>query len=80
MSDQWDRQRPPRLVCYSQERILDTGSLRNAIAQAPDGAASVGQSILETIRRFGQCGKQTDDITLLCVGRQVPQVTHERRG
>ena len=55
-------------------------TLRNAIAQAPDGAASVGQSILETIRRFGQGGKQMDDITLICVGRPVPQVTHERLG
>jgi hypothetical protein len=85
MSDQWDRQSPPRLVGYEswlyQMPYFDSSgdvfvsvalpgySIQNAIAQAPDGAASVGQSILETIRRFGQGRKQMDDVTLLCVGR-----------
>ncbi len=34
--------------------IFGTNPLRQAIAQAPDGAASVGESIAEFIRRFGQ--------------------------
>jgi hypothetical protein len=58
---------------------LDLNSLKLAIAQVPDGAASVGQSITESIRRFGQGRPQMDDITLLCVGRVVPLVTHERK-
>ncbi len=67
-------------VIDHQSNIFDLNALRQAIAQAPCGAASVGQSILEAIRRFGQGGMQMDDITLLCVGRSVPQVTHERWG
>jgi phosphoserine phosphatase RsbU/P len=67
-------------VIDSQEQILDPDCLRHAIAQAPDGAASVGQSILETIGRFAQGGMQMDDITLLCVGRPVPQDSHKRKG
>jgi phosphoserine phosphatase RsbU/P len=61
-------------VIDSHEQMLDTGCLRQAIARAPDGAASVGQSILQTIRRFGKGGKLMDDITLLCVGRPVLEV------
>lgn len=64
-------------VIDSQDQSLDDDCLRHAIARGPDGAASVGQSILETIRRFRQGGMQMDDITLLCIGRAVPQVTHE---
>jgi len=52
---------------------IDLEGLRQAIAQAPGGAASVGQSILEAIRRFGQGRAQMDDITLLCLGRAVPR-------
>jgi sigma-B regulation protein RsbU (phosphoserine phosphatase) len=44
-------------------------SLRQAIAQAPNGAASVGQSILDAILCFGHRRAQMDDITLLCLGR-----------
>jgi|SRR5271157_1876774 len=51
---------------------IELNSLRQAIAQAPDDAASVGQSILEAIRRYGQGRAQVDDITLLCLGRVVP--------
>ena len=66
-------------VIDHQSQILDLNSLRQAIVQAPDGAASVGESILEAIRRFGQGRTQMDDITLLCLGRAVPKVTHERQ-
>jgi len=51
---------------------IELNSLRQAIAQAPNDAASVGQSILEAIRRYGQGRAQVDDITLLCLGRVVP--------
>ena len=61
-------------VIDHQSRIFDLESLRLAIAQAAGGAASVGQSILEAIRRFGKGQAQVDDITLLCLGRVVPQV------
>jgi phosphoserine phosphatase RsbU/P len=66
-------------VIDHQSNIFDLNVLRQAIAQAPSGAASVGQSILEAIRRFGQGRGQMDDISLLCVGRVVPQVTHNRK-
>jgi phosphoserine phosphatase RsbU/P len=52
--------------------ISDLDSLRLAITQASGGAASVGQSILEAIRRFGQGRAQFDDITVLCLGRVMP--------
>ncbi len=55
-----------------KEEIFSQKSLQEAIAQAPDGAASVGQSILEAVCRFGQGRPQMDDITLLCLGRSVP--------
>ena len=67
-------------VIDHQSHLFDLNSLRHAIAQAPDRVASVGQSIVEAIRRFGQGRPQMDDITLLCVGRTVPQVTHKRKG
>jgi sigma-B regulation protein RsbU (phosphoserine phosphatase) len=67
-------------VVDHQSHLLDLNSLRLAIAEALDGAASVGQSILEAIRLFGQGRPQVDDITLLCVGRPVPQVSHKRTG
>ena len=54
------------------EQIFDMRCLRQAIAQAPDGAASVGRSILKAIRHFGQGRPQMDNITLLCLGRLVP--------
>ncbi len=59
-------------VIDHQEQLFDMSCLRHAIAQAPGGAASVGQSILDAIRRFGQGRAQVDDITLLCLGRTVP--------
>jgi phosphoserine phosphatase RsbU/P len=59
-------------VIDNQDNHFDLDSLRVAIAQAPGGAASVGQSILEAIRRFGKGQAQVDDITLLCLGRAVP--------
>ena len=59
-------------VIDHQEQLFDLKSLQRAIAQAPDGADSVGQSILEAIHRFGQGRPQLDDITLLCLGRSVP--------
>ena len=59
-------------VIDHQSNIFDLNSLRQAIANAPGGAASVGQSILEAIRRLRQGRAQVDDITLLCLGRQMP--------
>ena len=56
----------------NDEWNLDDDLLRQAIAQAPHGAASVGQSILEAISRFRGSRAQVDDITLLCLGRVVP--------
>ncbi len=58
-------------VIDHQNQLFDLKSLERAIAQAPGGAASVGQSILEAIRRFGQGQAQQDDITLLCLGRAM---------
>jgi phosphoserine phosphatase RsbU/P len=59
-------------VIDDQCQLFDLHRLRQAIIQASDGAASVGQSILEAIRRLGQGRPQQDDITLLCLGRVVP--------
>ena len=56
-------------VIDHRSHIFDLNLLRLAIAQAPGDAASVGQSILEAIRRFGKGQTQVDDITLLCLGR-----------
>jgi phosphoserine phosphatase RsbU/P len=67
-------------VIDHQDHLFDLNSLRQAIAQATGDAASVGRSILEAIRRFGQGRPQMDDITLLCVGRPVPQDSHKRKG
>ncbi len=65
-------------VVNRQNEIFNLNSLRQAIAQSVGDAASVGQSILEAIRRFRHGRVQTDDITFLCVGRVSPKVTHER--
>ena len=59
-------------VADHQNNLFDLESLRLAIAEAAGGAASVGQSILEAIRRFGKGQAQVDDITLLFLGRLVP--------
>ena len=59
-------------VIDHQSHSFDLNCLRLAIAQAPGGATSAGQSILDAIRRFGQGRAQVDDITLLCIGRAVP--------
>ena len=59
---------------------IDLEGLRKAIGQAPGAAASVGESILEAIRRFREGRAQVDDITLLCLWRAEPQVTHGRQG
>jgi phosphoserine phosphatase RsbU/P len=67
-------------VIDHQDHLFDLNSLRLAIAQGTADAASVGRSILEAIRRFGQGRPQMDDITLLCVGRPVPQDSHKRKG
>ncbi len=58
-------------VIDHQNQVFDLTSLQEAIVQAPDGAASVGHSILESVRRFAQGRPQMDDITLLCLGRAV---------
>jgi phosphoserine phosphatase RsbU/P len=58
------------VVMDNQHNLFCLDRLRYAIAQAPVGAAPVGQSILEAIRRFGRGQYQFDDITLLCLGRQ----------
>ena len=59
-------------VIDRQNRIFDLEALRLAIVQASGGAASVGQTILGAIRRFGKGQAQVDDITLLCLRRVVP--------
>jgi len=59
-------------VIDHQSHFFDLNCLRLAIAQAPGGATSAGQSILDAIRRFGQGRAQMDDITLLSIGRAVP--------
>ena len=64
----------------NDEWNLDDDLLRQAIAQAPHGAALVGQSILEAISRFRGSRAQVDDITLLCLGRVVPTAADSREG
>ena len=59
-------------IIDNQERIFDLTHLRQAINQASDHVASVGQSIMEAIRVFGHGRPQWESITLLCVGRAVP--------
>jgi serine phosphatase RsbU (regulator of sigma subunit) len=73
---------PGEMVIFHSDGVTsvadDRGNLfaesrfRRAITQAPDGAASVGQSILEAINRFRGGRALVDDITLLCVGRVAP--------
>ena len=60
------------------EQSLPPRALRQAISQARGDASSVGQSILEATRRFGQGRAQIDDISLLCVGRALQQASHKR--
>src|SRR5262249_49494700 len=43
--------------------------LRTEIAQAPDGAAAVGESILAAVRNHFAGRSQFDDITIVCFGR-----------
>jgi hypothetical protein len=62
-----------------QHNLLRLDRLRQAISQAADDTASLGQSIPEAIRRFGKGRAELDDISLLCLGRAVPQVTHKRK-
>jgi hypothetical protein len=57
-------------VMDNQHNLFHLDRLRQAIAQAPVDAASVGQSILEAIRRFRQEQLQMDDMTLLCLSRR----------
>jgi len=59
-------------VIDNQDCLFDLNRLRKAIAQASDDATSVGQSILGAINHFRRGRGQTDDITLLCVGRAAP--------
>ena len=56
-------------VSDHKDRLFDMNSLKQAIAQAPRSAASVGQSVLEAVRRFGGGRPQPADMTLLCLGR-----------
>jgi serine phosphatase RsbU (regulator of sigma subunit) len=59
-------------VINNLNNLFDLNRLRQTIAQAPNDAASVGQSILEAINRFRAGRAQRDDVTLLCLGRVVP--------
>ena len=45
--------------------------LRDALAQAPQGAAAVGEAILATVREHASGRSQFDDITLVCFGRSA---------
>jgi phosphoserine phosphatase RsbU/P len=49
--------------------LFSLHDLREAIAQASDDPASVGQSLLDAIGRFRGDRPQPDDITLFCLGR-----------
>ena len=60
-------------IMDNQHNLFRLDRLRRAIAQAPVGAAPAGQSILEAIRRFRQEQVQMDDMTLLCLGRKLPE-------
>jgi phosphoserine phosphatase RsbU/P len=62
----------------NQSNLFRPERLRQAISQAGGDASSVGQSILEATRRFGQGRAQIDDISLLCVGRALQQASHKR--
>ncbi len=43
--------------------------LRKAIAEAPQGAAAVGEAVLAAVREHSSGRAQFDDITLVCFGR-----------
>jgi sigma-B regulation protein RsbU (phosphoserine phosphatase) len=58
-------------VIDNQGNLFNPNQLRQAITCARDNAASVGQSILDAVLRFGKGRTQQDDITLLCLGRVV---------
>jgi sigma-B regulation protein RsbU (phosphoserine phosphatase) len=59
-------------IIDNQCNLFGPNRLLQAITQAPGGAASVGQSILEAIRRLRNGRAQQQDITLLCLGRLGP--------
>jgi sigma-B regulation protein RsbU (phosphoserine phosphatase) len=52
-----------------ESRVFDMARLRRSIAEAPDGAAAVGRSVVDAVRRFESGCAQADDITLFCLGR-----------
>jgi sigma-B regulation protein RsbU (phosphoserine phosphatase) len=56
-------------IIDNQICLFDLNRIRQAISQARDDAASIGQSILDAMLGFGQERAQCDDITLLCLGR-----------
>jgi sigma-B regulation protein RsbU (phosphoserine phosphatase) len=56
-------------VIDEEDNLFDDKRLKRTIAQAHGTAASVGQKIVEAIRRFEGDRAQEDDITLLCLGR-----------
>ena len=53
----------------NEGRLFDNERLTQTLAAAPSEVGKVGESILDAIRRHvGGC-TQSDDITLLCLGR-----------
>ena len=45
--------------------------LREALAQAPQGVAAVGEAVLATVHDHASGRSQFDDITLVCFGRNA---------
>lgn len=50
-------------------RRFGEGRFHRALAEAPQGAAAVGEAILATVRDHASGRSQFDDITLVCFGR-----------
>jgi phosphoserine phosphatase RsbU/P len=57
--------RNPANELYGPER------LRAVVGCAPEGAEAVGQAILADVRRFAAGRPQSDDLTVVCVGRDA---------
>ncbi len=52
-----------------RDKPFEDRGIREALAQAPQGVAAVGEAILATVREHASGRSQFDDITLVCFGR-----------
>ncbi len=52
-----------------RDKPFEDHGIREALAQAPQGVAAVGEAILATVREHASGRSQFDDITLVCFGR-----------